>query len=40
MTGNKSTLQLRAFTSVLIALAFLALVVSGVILFVSPPGRP
>lgn len=39
MTGNKPALQFRAFTSVLIALAFLALVVSGVVLFISPPGR-
>jgi hypothetical protein len=29
----------RAMTSVLIAAAFLILVFSGVILFVSPPGR-
>lgn len=39
MTANKPTLQLRAFTSVLIATAFLALCVSGTILFLSPPGR-
>jgi uncharacterized membrane protein YgcG len=39
MTGNKPSLQFRAFTSVLIATAFLALVVSGVVLFMAPPGR-
>ena len=39
MIPHKSTLQLRALTSVLIAMAFMALVLSGAILFLSPPGR-
>ncbi len=39
MNASKPSLQLRAFTSVLIATAFLALGVSGTILFLSPPGR-
>jgi uncharacterized membrane protein YgcG len=39
MNSSRPSLQLRAFTSVLIAMTFLALVVSGTILFLSPPGR-
>lgn len=39
MNGNKPILAARPFTSVLIALAFGALVLSGAILFLSPPGR-
>jgi uncharacterized membrane protein YgcG len=39
MTGTKPSLQIRAFTSVLIAMTFTALVLSGAILFLSPPGR-
>jgi len=34
-----SNFQLRAMISVLLALAFPALLVSGLVLFVSPPGR-
>jgi len=39
MNASKPSLQLRALTSVLIAVTFLALGVSGAILFLSPPGR-
>jgi uncharacterized membrane protein YgcG len=39
MTGGNPSLRLRAFTSVLIATAFLLLACSGAILFLSPPGR-
>jgi len=39
MNDNKSMLPARPFTSVLIALAFIALALSGAILFLSPPGR-
>ncbi|MCP5524193.1 MAG: DUF4405 domain-containing protein [Verrucomicrobiales bacterium] len=39
MNPSKPSLRIRAFTAVLIAMTFLALAVSGVILFLSPPGR-
>lgn len=39
MIVSKLSVQFRAFTSVLIAMTFLALAVSGAILFLSPPGR-
>ncbi len=39
MNSSKTALQLRALTSVLIAMTFLALGLSGAILFLSPPGR-
>lgn len=39
MSEQKPRFMWRAMTSVLIAACFLLLVVSGVILFVSPPGR-
>jgi hypothetical protein len=39
MNASKPSLQLRALTSVLIAMTFLALGMSGAILFLSPPGR-
>ncbi len=38
-TATAHHFQWRAFTSVLIGLAFLLLVVSGTVLFISPPGR-
>lgn len=38
-TSTAPHFQWRAFTSVLIGLAFLLLVASGIVLFVSPPGR-
>lgn len=37
--NNRFTLRLRAFTSVLMALTCLALVASGVVLFIAPAGR-
>lgn len=39
MNETSPRFQLRAFTSVLIGLAFLALALSGVVLFLAPPGR-
>lgn len=39
MNDNRSRFAWRSMTSVLIAASFLVLVLSGVILFVSPPGR-
>ena len=39
MSTSRPSLQLRAFTSILIGWAFLALPMSGTILFLSPPGR-
>ena len=39
MNDNRSRFAWRSMTSVLIAASFLILVLSGVLLFVSPPGR-
>lgn len=39
MKSPSAPFRLRSFTSLVVALGFLALVVSGVVLLVSPPGR-
>ncbi len=39
MSEQKSRFMWRAMTSVLVAVSFLLLLISGVVLFVSPPGR-
>jgi len=39
MNDHSRTFQWRAFTSVLMSLGFLLLAVSGVVLFLAPPGR-
>lgn len=39
MSEQKPRFMWRAMTSVLVAASFLLLLISGVVLFVSPPGR-